>query len=219
MNLQELRAAVRSQLDLDEEDLPNGLLDLYIAEGFDQTINLEKRWPFYETSWSVSADETGPGVAPINLAGIASVIDDETQFPLLWVSHQLAEENFSSLGTGQPKYFSMWGGGIYLWPSPPAARTVTIRGWRLPTAWVAEGAAAEADADSRLHLPLIHYACSRAYAQQEDEVLTAVYIDSWSRLVEAARRAIMRSDYQGLFQLNYGFNGGRAQSQRFVLSI
>ena len=54
MNLQELRDYVRTQLDVDEEELPNPLLDAYFSEGFERTIALEVRWPFYETRWDVA---------------------------------------------------------------------------------------------------------------------------------------------------------------------
>ena len=46
-------------------------------------------------------------------------------------------------------------------------------GFRTPADWIAQGASGEVDADVRLHLPIVWYACSLGYAQQEDEVLGA----------------------------------------------
>jgi hypothetical protein len=208
VNLDALRRAVRAQLDLDEEDLQNPLVDLFLREAFEQTINLERRWPFYETYWDVSADDGKAVDLPEDVAGIASVLEEATRSPLLHVSHQMAEENFRGvMGHGRPRFFSVWGRNLYLWPGADQLRAYTIRGYRKARDWVSEGASAEVDADERLHLPLVHYACSRAYAQQEDEVLSATYLDTWSRTVEAARQAIMRPSFQGLSQLGYGFSG------------
>jgi hypothetical protein len=219
MNLQDLRNGVRTQLDLDEEDLPNALVDLYLREAFEQTIAFERRWPFYETTWGVTATDENPVALPTDVGGIAAVTEVETGVVLLYVSHQLAEENFrGTLDTGTPRMFSTWGGNVYFWPASDGERAYTIRGYRTPIDWVTLGAAADVDADSRLHLPLIHYAVSRAYAQQEDEVLTEAYLQTWARTVEAARKAIMRPDYQGLSQLNYGLHGN-GPTRRYQLVL
>ena len=54
MNLQQLRDYIRVQLDMDEEELPNALLDSYLSEGFLRTISMEVRWPFYEKRWNIT---------------------------------------------------------------------------------------------------------------------------------------------------------------------
>ena len=54
MNLEGIRLAVRTQLDLDETDLPDLLLDLYVQEGYDRMIDMEARWPFFEWPGTIS---------------------------------------------------------------------------------------------------------------------------------------------------------------------
>ena len=39
-----LRSTVRDIVDLDAEDLPDSLLNLYIRDGYYRILDLEKRW-------------------------------------------------------------------------------------------------------------------------------------------------------------------------------
>lgn len=194
MNLDQLRTAVRDQLDLDESDLTNPMLDLYVNEAVSQTAALEARWPFLGESWSV---DSVAGVSSIDLpedfGSFAAVIDSQGE-TLAYVGHEFAEANFTG-ETGSPTLFSVWGSKMYLWPQPTEVETFTIRGWRLPATLVAAGDIP--DLDERLHAPLVHYACSRAYAQQEDEVLAQFYLQTWSAATEAIRRIVMRPRFQG----------------------
>ena len=51
---------------------------------------------------------------------------------------------------------------------------------------------AEVDADARLHLPICWYACSLGYAQQEDEVLEATYLNRFREAATIAHDSVMR---------------------------
>jgi hypothetical protein len=213
LTLQNLRDAVRTQLDLDEDDLPNALVDMYLGEGFDRTIALERRWPSYETTWTTTVPA---GTEAVELDDavehIASVRETTYDRPLMHLSHEVAEENFRGImDAGSPTFFSIWAGEIHLWPTPTADTGLVIRGWRKPNDWIASGAATEVDADERLHKALIHYACSRAYAQQEDEVLEQTYLRSWEAGVAIARSVIMRSKFT---QHPVVLNGGLGQVPR-----
>lgn len=218
MNLSELRDAVRTQLDIDEDDLANSTLDMYIREGYNRTIQLERRWPFFESSWSVTS--SGASIAvPSTLAGIASVVDTDENIRLVQIGSELAEDKFyGEVGNGFPQYFSWWGSTITLYPTPNENRDYTIRGWRKPTDWVTSGAATEVDADERLHLPLFHYACSLAYAQLEDTELENTYMRRWAATAEQAHEDIMRPQHHEPLV----FNGGtrvNARRVRFVWDI
>lgn len=207
MNLQQLRDAVRTQLDLDDEDLPNALLDLYVREGFERSIQREQQWPFYATEWAVTtiAGSEGSFPLPSDVSGLVAATDLDGH-ALTHLAHTLASDSFAvAADGGNAAYFSIWGMRVYVWPKPTEAATYGLRGWRRPKDWVSLGATAEVDADTRLHLPIIHYACSRSYAQQEDEVLERTYLDSWDRGVEAARTDIMRPSHNHPVILNQGF--------------
>lgn len=218
MNLSELRDAVRTQLDLDEDDVANTTLDMYIREGYDRTIQLERRWPFFETTWDVTS--TGASIAvPATLAGVSSVIDVDNNVRLVQIGTELAEDKFyGNNAQGTPKYFSWWGNTLTLYPSPSANTDYRIRGWRKPTDWISAGAASEVDADERLHLPLFHYACSLAYAQLEDTELENTYMRRWAATTQQAHDDIMRPQHHEPLVLNGGTRV-RSSSVRFVWDI
>jgi len=205
MNLSDLRAAVYSQVDLQEDDLPTTLVDLYLQEGFQRTVQREQRWPSYETAWAVTTDSLTPAVGdfPSDIAGLVEVLDSDYR-PLAHLGHSQARASFRD-STGEARYFSVWAQQVYLWPAPTAAATFELRGWRLPTVFnVSDPAGTIPDCDTRLHLPLVHYACSRVMAQQEDEILENTYLDSWNRGVEMARADIMRPMHDEPLILNIG---------------
>lgn len=198
MNLQQLREYVRTQLDIDEEELPNSLADAYLNEAFLRTISQESRWPFYETRWDVAKIDGDPGIvlpAECDPPGIEALIDATSGARLIQIANELAEDRFYGEGaaSNNPSHYSILGRVLYLWPTfatGAAARNYHLRGHRYPRDWVADGASGVPDCDIRLHQLLAHYAIALAYAQQEDEVLEDVYMKRWQASYLAAHAAI-----------------------------
>lgn len=218
MTLDELRNYVRVQMDVDLEELPNAVVDGYLREGYDRTINVETRWPFFETTWPVS-NAVGTAMITIpadcqasNIMSLLATPPETYQQPLAMIAHELGEAQFAyyANGTGMvPGYYSIWGGLIYLWPPPTTERLYTLRGFRKPTDWIGDGTnpIAEVDADPRLHILLAHYAIALAYAQQEDEILEDVYMKRWQNLINSQRHAIMQPHYNRPLVLSGGMTG------------
>ena len=215
MNLQQLRDAVRRQLDVDEEELPNETVDDFLREAFTRTINFTNEWPFFESDWDVvkpAAALSAPFPANINPTQLVSLRDSTTGYRLIQVDHGLAEDRFIdaySSGTVY-MYWSIWGSEIFFWPPPvdQAERTFHLRGHRMPTDWVTAGAAASPDCDERLHQLLIHYAIALAYAQQEDEVQEDVYMKRWQNNLNMIAGAILKPRYHQPGVLSGGISGG-----------
>lgn len=197
MNLSEIRTLVRTHLDLpDEDDLATALIDAYVREGYDRTMAFEAQWPFLEASWEVSnAGGTTTITVPSDCqANLITTLREVGSHRLSQLPQVYAEENFSTeTRSGAPTFFSIWGPNIYLWPAPNSERQYVMRGYRKPTDWVSSGAAAAADGDVRLHILYVWYACSLAYAQQEDETLEAVYMQRWETGVRNLHRQLMAS--------------------------
>jgi len=211
VNLQQLREYVRVQLDVDEEELPNALLDSYFTEAFLRTISMENRWPFYESRWTVNkVADTATIPLPIDCdaAGIVALIDQTNGYRLMQVGYELAEDNFVGMwsSSSNPMYYSIYGNALTLWPTPPTdfARQFSLRGYRLPQDWVSQGAGSEPDCDVRLHQLLAHYAIALAYAQQEDEVLEDTYMKRWQASYLAAHNAICNPRHHQPLILNGG---------------
>jgi hypothetical protein len=206
------------QLDMDEEELPNAMLDSYLSEAYNRTLSMENRWPFFETRWDAAKPD---GVDYVTLpsdcdpAGLITVTDVDRGIRLTQVSSEQAEAWLSSVAlTTTPIYYTLWGDQLLLWPNPSGVRTLKLRGYRLPADWQAGGASAEPDCDYRLHQLLAHYAIALAYAQQEDEVLEDVYMKRWQASFGAAHNAICSPRHNRPLVLNGGLpldvsNAGR----------
>jgi len=198
--LSDLRSKVRSQTETDSSTLTDTEIDGWLQEAYNRTIAAENDWPFFEKTWTVTqttGDVTITMPTDVKANGVVSLVDLDETSPrrLLQVPYEQAEIIFldSSAPPLSPVQYSIWGDVIYLWPATSFAadRSYRLRGWRQPTDWIAGGASAEPDCDSRMHLALANYAIALAYIQQEDPELEQVYMMRWQKDVEMARQVIM----------------------------
>jgi hypothetical protein len=198
--LSQVADTVREIVDLDEEDLPLSLIQTYVKDGFQRIIELERRWGFYQTTYTLSTiadqreytiDDIGDGEA---LREIVSVIDTSIAGNRLnLISHDEAEAIWvGSLDTpGRPYHYSIWGGQLHLYPKPDTVYPLKVRGYREPSYdWVTVDE--EIDCDASLHIALIYYAVSREYQRQEDPELAAMYKQSFDEAVAIARQDLMK---------------------------
>jgi hypothetical protein len=187
MDVQSLRNYTRKQMDVDETDLPDTILNIYLQEAFDRTMAMTNQWPRTEATWSVSLlpGNTSVSLPPdLNIPGLISVLTSGSGYRLTNVNQEAAEMNFAPLSetrNSDPLYFSIWGSQMYLWPrvAKDDPYNLLIRGYRQPV-WT-NAASDIPDLDSRLHVTLAYFALSLAYAQQEDDVLEAAYLARWNR--------------------------------------
>lgn len=194
MNLQQMRDLVRTQLDLDDTDLPDVLLDAFLQEGYDRVVGLEQRWPFFEVMWSIVLDANGTAVLPIDVLVIEQLVVGNyalRQIDLRWAIGMFG----ATTPSGTPTYWSILNRQLKVWPMPPtnAAATTSAFGYRMGANWIGQGASAECDCDRRLHIPICWYAASLGYAQQEDEVLEATYLNRFKESSALARDSVMRA--------------------------
>ena len=198
--LSELRTKVRSQTETDSATLTDTEIDGWLQEAYNRTIAAENDWPFFEKVWSLTqttGDVTIAMPTDAKANGVVSLVDLQETWPrrLFQVPYEQAETIFLDTAASglSPLQYSIWGDVIYLWPAAAFDddRSYRLRGWRQPADWIADGASAEPDCDSRLHLALANYAIALAYIQQEDAELEQVYMMRWQKDVEMARQVIM----------------------------
>lgn len=205
--LLDLRDRVRAQTQTTAGELGDSLLDWYLQQGFERTINAEVRWPFYEQAWDLTLQPNQfqidlPG--DVNAPGIITLFDIARGLRMEQKPQYDMEEAFVERPTwdgtqwvanatpiSPQVWYSVWADKLTLWPITinTVERHFILRGYRKPIEWLTP--ANEPDCDPRLHLPLVHYAVALAYEQQEDESLNNVYMDRWQRDVELARSQIM----------------------------
>lgn len=197
MDLTEMRTFVRNHLDVDSTELPDSLLDRFIIDGADRieraSVALGGRWSFREVTYgftvaggTASYDlDTYAGLNGGALAPLAFL--DEVRGPtwsLLPEDHRAmrARNSRTSPATGTPRWFTVWGRKLYLWPTPAASGDYEASGTRKGKDWVATNAAP--DFPDEFHELIAGWALTRAYIQQDDIELATIYREEWAQTVK-----------------------------------
>ena len=184
-------------MEVDEEELPDAILNVYMQEAFDRTMAADNRWPRYETTWSLAKVPGNDSISlppDLNIPSIMAVTAVNDGYQLTIVNHENAERHYTPLtatSVGQPAYVSLWGNKLWLWPklNLDTSFDIVLRGYRQPV-WT-NGASDIPDLDPRLHVTLCYFAISLAYAAQEDEILEGVYLARWDRDLKNQMRTMM----------------------------
>ena len=202
MTAEDLRQTVRDITDLDSDDLPDSLLNLYIRDGYYRILDMEKRWTFLEKSFTMNTIANQRSYTIANLTGdpiseVVSIVDSTGVGSRLdMIGYDEAERTY--IGSydiaGEPLFYAIWEGKIHLYPKPNNVRTLTVRGYREPIDWItSEG---DVDASPNLHFPLVYYACSRVYQRLEDSVMSTEYKRSFDEGVILAKDSILKPSSQ-----------------------
>lgn len=197
MNRGDIKDYARSITDLETDDVADALVEMYIKDGYDRVIAMERSWPFLEDSSTLTtvAGTASYALSSINSGNfreISSVYDSASSYRLQYIGHDEAEGSYFGLSTtGRPTHFSFWESALYLWPTPTDVYSYSLRGYRKPTDWTADDVT-ECDMDERLHQSLVYFACSKMYEVQEDPEMSAVYAKQFQESVMMARDDIMR---------------------------
>jgi hypothetical protein len=198
LTLQQIRDTARTITDTEQDDVSDVLLNLYVQDGYNRIIDLERRWPFLEVSFDMTTVE---GQRSYNIddfttdtiRDVVSLVDD-TNVRLEWIGYDLAEETFirSADGPGRPTYVAFWGDQLHLFPKPMGTYTLRVRAYREPSNWIA--AEGTVDGPDSFDLPLVWYAVSHIYLAQEAPQMSANYERQFNDAVAFARRDIMKPD-------------------------
>lgn len=198
MNKAEIRTAARTITELTEADVSNSTLDLYIKDGYDRIISLERRWPFFETSTTLATvagqrDYTLSVIGSGNWREVTSIVNDIPGGRLQLVSYDHAEEVFLTGWdyVSQPRWWSVWQDTIQIWPRPDAVYSLRLRGYRKPNDWHLSEST-EVDADLQFHRPLVYYAVAQLYQLQEDVEMASFYRQTFDEAVRLAHQDVMR---------------------------
>jgi hypothetical protein len=193
-----LKTFVRNHLEMDEEELPDTLLNVYFADAFDRTMAFDNSWPRFETTWNIAKTPGGPAAMlppDCNIPSLVSVVSMTNGYSLAVINHENAEQAFmmanTTVPTGTPLYCSIWDRQLWLWPPPAldASYDIQLRGYPQPV-W-SDNASDIPDLDSRLHPCLAYYVIALSYAQQEDEVLEGVYMGRWQRDLQQQMKTML----------------------------
>lgn len=225
MTAADIKSAVRTITDLDTDDLPDAILDLYIRDGFYRILDSEKRWTFLEFSFDFST-QTGvraydlETIASEPLSQVISIVDNTNiGYRLDMIGYDEAERTYSGVydTTGDPLFYALWNGAIHLYPKPNNSRVLVCRGYREPFDWQTEGG--EVDAVPSLHFPLVYYACSRVYQQLEDSAMADMYKRAYDEgLAMALKNAVTPNSHNPMI-LSHGKTKYRPSYKGWLQSL
>ena len=208
LTLADIRSRSREVAEVSAADVSDGLMDLFIRDGYNRILDLERRWPFLEVSFTFDT-VAGQVAYSINdytdydIREIVSIVDPE-HVRLDFISVEVAEETFvtSEAPTGRPMFVAYWAGQIHIYPEPNGAYNLKVRAYREPEDWISSGS--QPDGPEAFDLALIDYAVHRAYKMQEAFAPAQEFERSFNDTVAFARRDIMKPESYSPVQLSSG---------------
>jgi hypothetical protein len=209
-SLQDFRDRVRAQLDTDADDLTDLLVDTWVREAWRYVSNRNRRWPFYRSSWTLTTvagtatyDESTLGGAANAVQELDGIIDAEG-VPLRWVGFEDAQRTLVGQ-SGVPQFWSVNAGLVRLFPTPAAAYTLTLYGFRQPVEWVdGQNPGNTSDLPDDFDDVLLEWTIGRAFQRQEDGDLGVMHLDQAEVLLRNLQRRWMRQTAAAPLVLNDG---------------
>lgn len=208
LTLSDIRSRAREVAEVSTADVSDTLMDLFIRDGYNRIIDLERRWPFLEVSFDMTttANQSAYTINDFTTHSIREVVSivDPDNVRLDFISYELAEETFKTndAPAGRPMFAAHWADQIHIFPKPKAVYTLNVRAYREPTDWIT--AAGSPDGIEAFDLALVDYAVARSYKMQEAFVPAQEFERSFNDTVAFARRDVMKADSYAPIQLSSG---------------
>jgi len=192
-----MRSYVRSVVDIDSSDITDDTMNRFLGEGYDVIVYSEKRWPFFEVEATFDTvgsqkDYTLAVVGASVTNGLREIASLRTNDHVVtYVGRDSGDVVYplDSTGTGEPWWWSFWADSVRLYPTPGGVHTVTVRGYKDPTAFGAgsSDATEPSDLPTPFHMIIATYGIARAYEQQEDPVMAAQYFAVFNQELDNLR--------------------------------
>lgn len=195
MNLTDIVTQVRAVTELDSTDVPTSVINMYVRDGYNRIIDLERRWNFLEVKFNMTStvnqtEYTIDDFTTDEIREVISIVDDMGN-RLEFISYNEAEGLLlDDMLSVRPIFYSMWANKIYLFPAPTESSVLVVRGYRYPSDWVT--ANATVDGPAAFDIPLVYYAVSRIYQSQEELQTAARYEQSFADAISMARKDLTR---------------------------
>jgi hypothetical protein len=203
VQIQEMRAYIRSVVEIDSGDISDDVLNRFLGEGYDQMVYSEKRWPWYETTGTfltVAAQQdytlTAVGAGITNgLREIQSLRRDNQVISYVGIDDGDIAYPVNLTGSGNSAYWSYWGETVRLYPIPGGGETIYVRGYKNPGAFGAGSVDGTSPPDfpEPFHIVIATYGLSRAYEQQEDLEMGSTYYNLFARELDNLRARYLDS--------------------------
>ena len=205
-----IRTYVYDYLDVEVDELPTSVLDVFMTEAYNKIVaisNNDPTWlhveyalPVVSGTQSYDLDTTVGMISPTPLQSIADVRG--TNWSLRGVQHRQVREDYriASASTGTPLSFSLWGRNLFLWPTPGVSASYTVLGTRQPKAWVETNLAP--DCPEEFHRLIADYTLGRSYVQQDDAEGGMLFLTGFDQAVQQIAARWVDGTKAGSFVVN-----------------
>lgn len=187
---------VRAITEMDAADVSDSVIEIYLRDGYNRIIELERRWRFLECKFTLTTSAGVQEYTPDDFTAdeireVISIVDGD-HFRLQYVDYDAIEELLfnNPLSTAIPQFYTFWDEKLVLFPIPNSAYSLTVRAYRNPIDWVTDDAAP--DGSAAFDMALVYYAISRIYQAQEELNTAASYERMYADSVTLARRDLTR---------------------------
>ena len=196
--LQNIRDFTRSILQTDNVDLPDTLVDTFANESTQRVLGMRDDWQHLYTEGTLNMVAgtasyllNSASFTPTTYISIESVWDD-AGFGVSMGQLDYQEAAGRWIGptaalTSDPRFFSIYGGRLYLWPKPNATRSLRVSGYRTPN--LMSAGSDVPDIPTVFHSGIQYAVVSAAYAQQEDAELSQL----WRQMANESIMVAMRN--------------------------
>lgn len=202
MTVQDVRDYVRNVLEVDDEELMDMLLDVWLAEAQGHIQASFEPFVFYQVAISLTTSSQVNAFADIvhtNGAPIQSIdVVEGDQYALKPLPHASAIKRwaYGDNNSGKPTHWSEFADSLYLWPSPEESGDYTIHGQR--DAVVAVEAADELDLPEPFHPLVAEFVLARGYEFEDDDIMSQIKFNRCEQSIDLLRRRYKRAHVPGI---------------------
>lgn len=193
MTLADYRSYVRNYFDLSADELSDTLVDTWVRDGFMRIARRINSWPFYEARTTLLSQSGKREYTIASMRQISRIVGPRGALELIDEGEAESRYLTQSPATGPVEAYSVWAGGVNLWPTPTSAESFSVRGLRNASDWMAGGAAATPDLPTDFHTVLLDFVMAEAHLFQEDQDLAEVrarsFADGVAELVKSETEA------------------------------
>lgn len=224
MTLTQMQDFVRTHADADSEDAPNSSLEVYGRIAYNDILSRRNGWPHLAVTYTLTtvADQAEYDLSAFSdtdMDVVTSIVDQVTLGRrLMYMSQADTDIAFGgpvSSTSDLAIAYTLRGSQVILYPTPSAAKTYRIRGFRTAATWP-NGAGSTPDLPAALHEAIAWYMLSSYFLAQEDTQLAGVYMQEYETMVDRHLKNETTREYSSRVMVMGGQNINRPSLTRWV---
>lgn len=220
-----MRSHVRDVMDVDEEDLPDAVLDLFLREGWDEIIAADDSWPWLYSEETIEVTPSNTPEVPIRDVRALLRRTGAEGMELQQIGWEEGQKTWigTSDQSGTPRYWSISPkhDEIKLWPNPSTTFDLTVQGYLTPDySWLDEaGDLSPTQLPEAMHPLIPTWALYKAYLKEEDTEMAQAYLQNFSTGLERHRKRQNNADPRRPIVMHRGIPARRSMADWMLDSI